>query len=100
MADETHTTGAKMADETSETEPEAAESDPGPVAEDPPTEEKAPQVRVTEPLVQTFTIPDLGGLTIGRQWQEVSADQLTQIRTAARASNIAIEVKEDSQDAE
>lgn len=84
-----------------------ADESPGPAPEDEttsdiaaPTEAVNPQVRLTEPGADTFVIPDLGGLTIGRQWHEVSADQLERIQDAARISRVAIEVKEDSQDAE
>lgn len=84
-----------------------ADESPAPVPEDETTLDTAtpeeavdPQIRLTEPGVETFVIPDLGGLTIGRQWHVVSADQLERIQDAARASNVAIEVKEDSQDAE
>lgn len=92
--DETPETGASMTDETAAT-PEDTEFEG-----EAPEEVVNPQVRVTEPGVDTFVVPDLAGLAIGRQWHEVSADQLEQIQAAARTSGVAIEVKEDSQDAE
>jgi hypothetical protein len=79
-------TGAKMSDTM-----EAAPKEP-PIAE-----QVSPQVRLApSENVHVLVIPDLGGLAIGHQWHEVTAEQLEQIQTAARNSKVQLEVKEGS----
>lgn len=71
-------TGEKMADSTPEPVPTKV----------------SPQVRLaSSEKADTFTIPDLGGITIGTQWHEVTADQLERIQAAAVASRIQLETK-------
>ena len=106
--DETTDTGAKMADEEPAPVPEGEAPEGEPTSSEdtkfedaaPAEEAKDPQVRITQSGVDSFVVPDLGGLSIGRQWHSVSADQLERIQDAARMSGVAIEVKEDPQDAE
>jgi hypothetical protein len=97
-------TGAKMADadpglamksQATESETKAASTGKSPAVEPPVKEKVDPQVRISpHSHVETFTIPDLGGLTIGKQWHEVSSEQLTEIQTSATDSGVELEVKE------
>ena len=87
-------TGAKMSDSTPATNKGAAAE---PDAPTPSAEQKQPQVRLAAVnLTDSFTIPDLGGITIGKDtWQSVESDWLDEIQTAARLNGVELEVKED-----
>lgn len=80
-------TGGKMTDSPKQI------PEPVPAAEQ-SAEQVSPQVRLApSEKAHTFTIPDLGGITIGKQWHEVTADQLERIQAASSASRIQLETK-------
>lgn len=80
-------TGKSMADAPIPPTPVTA---PAPVVE-----EVKPQVRLAlNGIVGLFTFPDLGGLSISKQWHEVTAEQLAIIQQTAREYRVDIEVKE------
>lgn len=82
-------TGSQMADSPAK----KTTTEPAPTPQ--VAEQVPPQVRLApQEGSSTFTIPDLGGITIGKQWHEVTASLLEGIQAAARASRIQLEVKE------
>jgi hypothetical protein len=84
-------TGAGMAN------PPESIPDPQPSASVEPgtvTELIQPQVRLSESEPSdSFVIP--GGITIGHQWQQVTAELLAVIQQSATLSRIQLDVKED-----